>query len=137
MERRAFLGSLLGLAATPLITPRRSFFFFGQTWKPKLSLYEMHVALAKSTYYHMAVPKPQVILMNQKDYKLLWDLMGAYEVVNPENGEKIKAGLWCHGKLAEQGYDNVLFNGRPVVPSDLVLKDFPHLEPLDLRKHFA
>lgn len=33
MNRRHFLGSILGLAATPLITPKRSFFYFSQSYK--------------------------------------------------------------------------------------------------------
>ena len=104
LNRRSFLGGLLGLAATPLIKPKRSLFFFGESYKPNLSLQELQRLYGKRTIRGL---RPDVIVVTKDQFSWLWKKMSEYEVLDPETGQRIKPGVWAR----DLPYGNILFNG--------------------------
>ncbi len=104
MDRRSFLGSLLGIAATTLIAPKRSFFFFGRTWKPTFRLQDMHYLVGRNTY---GENRPHLIALTKLQRDHLWSLYGLVD----KN--------WCGDPI-----NNLRFNGiRVVVPEEHPTED--------------
>lgn len=68
IDRRSFLRGLVGLAAAPIIVPKRTWFFFGDTYKPAISLQELHKLIGRAT---VGNKKPGIILMRPDQFKWL------------------------------------------------------------------
>ena len=119
LNRRSFLGGLLGLAATPLIKldlkPKRSLFFFGESYRPNFSFGELHKAIARQAYQSRYI-RPIAIKVSKEQYKVLWDRLG--EIYDPYE-KVIYSQRFSNPDLC---FENLYFNGIPT-SCDEIVKD--------------
>lgn len=95
MNRRNFLGTLLGVAVTPLVAPKT----FVSMWIPKpvfpaFTLQELHKAIAKATF---GAQKPSIILMTQEQISFLY--------------KQLAGNVYLDDGITQAGYCNARFNG--------------------------
>ena len=107
LNRRSFLGGLLGLAATPLIKPKRSFFSFFLPKKtyPDFNFQELQRVIGRATYGYS---KPSIILVTEEQFKYTWNKLK--DTIDPFTGTPAPQ-LFCSTEIATAGYDHCLFGG--------------------------
>lgn len=101
LTRRGFLTGLAAIAATPIVKPKKSFFFVGFDSRPRFTLREMQRALGKCTYGGTR-EYPNWIVASPAQWKAYWDHF--------EPGYR-----YCVG---DPVFSSIAFNGNPVIVSD-------------------